>query len=59
MNVNKQTPAVFSVSYRDEKIRKKLLDLQFQLWKETNVKHSMEEVLSILLDNYQKHHKWG
>jgi hypothetical protein len=57
MNVNKQTPAVFSVSYRDEKIRKKLLDLQFQLWKETNVKHSMEEVLSILLDNYQKHHK--
>jgi hypothetical protein len=57
MNVNKQTPAVFSVSYRDEKIRKKLLDLQFQLWKETNVKHSMEEVLSILLDNYQKHYK--
>ena len=57
MNVNKQTPAVFSVSYRDEKIRKKLLDLQFQLWKETNVKHSMEEVLSILLDNYQKHNK--
>lgn len=59
MNVNKQTPAVFSVSYRDEKIRKKLLDLQFQLWKETNVKHSMEDVLSILLDNYQKHNKWG
>jgi hypothetical protein len=57
MNVNKQTPAVFSVSYRDEKIRKKLLDLQFQLWKETNVKHSMEEVLNILLDTYQKHHK--
>jgi hypothetical protein len=57
MNVNKQTPAVFSVSYRDEKIRKKLLDLQFQLWKETNVKHSMEDVLSILLDNYQKHNK--
>ena len=59
MNVNKQTPAVFSVSYRDEKIRKKLLDLQFQLWKETNIKHSMEDVLSILLDNYQKHNKWG
>ena len=57
MNVNKQTPAVFSVSYRDEKIRKKLLDLQFQLWKETNVKHSMEEVLNLLLDTYQNHHK--
>ena len=57
MNVNKQTPAVFSVSYRDEKIRKKLLDLQFQLWKETNVKHSMEEVLNLLLDTYQKYHK--
>ena len=57
MNVNKQTPAVCSVSYRDEKIRKKLLDLQFQLWKETNVKHSMEEVLHILLDTYQKHNK--
>lgn len=57
MNVNKQTPAVFSVSYRDEKIRKKLLDLQFQLWKETNVKHSMEEVLNLLLDTYQKNHK--
>lgn len=57
MNVNKQTPAVFSVSYRDEKIRKKLLDLQFQLWKETNVKHSMEEVLNILLDTYQKLNK--
>ena len=57
MNVNKQTPAGFSVSYRDEKIRKKLLDLQFQLWKETNVKHSMEEVLNILLDTYQKHNK--
>ena len=57
MNVNKQTPAVFSVSYRDENIRKKLLDLQFQLWKETNVKHSMEEVLNLLLDTYQKHHK--
>ena len=59
MNVNKQTPAVFSVSYRDEKIRKKLLDLQFQLWKETNIKHSMEDVFSILLDTYQKHNKWG
>jgi hypothetical protein len=57
MNVNKPAAAVFSVSYRDEKIRKKLLDLQFQLWKETNVKHSMEEVLSILLDNYQKQSK--
>ena len=57
MNVNKQTPAVFSVSYRDEKIRKKLLDLQFQLWKETNVKHSMEDVLNLLLDTYQNNHK--
>jgi len=57
MNVNKSAAAVFSVSYRDEKIRKKLLDLQFQLWKETNVKHSMEEVLNLLLDTYQKHHK--
>ena len=59
MNVNKPAAAVFSVSYRDEKIRKKLLDLQFQLWKETNVKHSMEEVLNLLLDTYQKHNKWG
>ena len=57
MNVNKPAAAVFSVSYRDEKIRKKLLDLQFQLWKETNVKHSMEEVLNILLDTYQKQSK--
>lgn len=57
MNVNKPSAAVFSVSYRDEKIRKKLLDLQFQLWKETNVKHSMEEVLNLLLDTYQKYHK--
>jgi hypothetical protein len=57
MNVNKSAAAVFSVSYRDEKIRKKLLDLQFQLWKETNVKHSMEEVLNLLLDTYQKQSK--
>ena len=57
MNVNKPAAAVYSVSYRDEKIRKKLLDLQFQLWKETNVKHSMEEVLNLLLDTYQKQSK--
>jgi len=57
MNVNKPAAAVYSVSYRDEKIRKKLLDLQFQLWKETNVKHSMEEVLNLLLDNYQNNNK--
>jgi hypothetical protein len=57
MNVNKGISSVFSVSYRDEKIRNKLLDLQFQLWKETKVKHSMEQVLNLLLDNYQKHSK--
>jgi hypothetical protein len=57
MNVNKGISSVFSVSYRDEKIRNKLLDLQFQLWQQTKVKHSMEQVLHLLLDNYQKHSK--
>jgi hypothetical protein len=30
MNANKGISSVFSVSYRDEKIRNKLLDLQFK-----------------------------
>jgi hypothetical protein len=57
MNVNKGVSLVFSVSYRDEKIRNKLLDLQFNLWKETKVRHSMEQVLHLLLDTYEKQKK--
>jgi hypothetical protein len=57
MNVNKGMSSVFSVSYRDEKIRNKLLDLQFNLWKETKVRHSMEQVLHLLLDTYEKQKK--
>jgi hypothetical protein len=57
MNANKGISSVFSVSYRDEKIRNKLLDLQFNLWKETKVRHSMEQVLNLLLDTYEKQKK--
>jgi hypothetical protein len=57
MNANKGNGSVFSVSYRDEKIRNKLLDLQFNLWKETKVRHSMEQVLHLLLDTYEKQKK--
>tara|TARA_R110000868_G_C10408465_1_gene722068 strand:- start:2 stop:175 length:174 start_codon:yes stop_codon:yes gene_type:complete len=57
MNVNKAAATVFSVSYRDEKIRKKLLNLQFSLWQKSNVKYSMEEVLNLLLDAYEKQSK--
>jgi hypothetical protein len=57
MNANKGNGSVFSVSYRDEKIRNKLLDLQFNLWKETKVRHSMEQVLHLLLDSYEKQKK--
>jgi hypothetical protein len=57
MNANKGNGLVFSVSYRDEKLRNKLLDLQFRLWNETKVKHSMEQVLYLLLENYEKQSK--
>tara|TARA_R110000868_G_C10483796_1_gene729508 strand:- start:54 stop:227 length:174 start_codon:yes stop_codon:yes gene_type:complete len=57
MNVNKEAATVFSVSYRDEKIRKKLLNLQFSLWQKSNVKYSMEDVLNLLLDTYEKQSK--
>jgi hypothetical protein len=57
MNANKGNGPVFSVSYRDEKLRNKLLDLQFRLWNETKVKHSMEQVLYLLLETYEKQSK--
>lgn len=54
MNVNKQTLKVHSVSFRDETIRKRLLDVQHDLYYKYSKKHSMEEVLDILLQSYQK-----
>ncbi len=57
MNANKGNVSVFSVSFRDEKLRNKVLDLQYRLWNETKVKHSMEQVLYLLLENYEKQSK--
>lgn len=45
---------IFGVTFRNKVIRQRLLDIQYDLWKETNRKHSMEAVLEVLLDTYKK-----
>ena len=51
----KQKNELFGVTYRDPKIRQKLLDIQYDLWKERQIKHSMEDVLQELIRSYEKH----
>ena len=52
--MNKPTPKpMYGVTFRDKNIRQNLINIQFDLWKETNQKHSMEEVMRILILNYK------
>ncbi len=51
----KQARELFGVTYRDKEIRQKLLDIQYDLWKQTNVKHSMEDVLQNLIKTYERY----
>jgi len=51
----KQKNELFGVTYRDPKIRQKLLDIQYDLWKERQIKHSMEDVLQELIRSYEKY----
>lgn len=51
---SKQKNELFGVTYRDPKIRQKLLDIQYDLWKERQIKHSMEDVLQELIRSYEK-----
>jgi hypothetical protein len=53
----KQAKELFGVTYRDKEIRQKLLDIQYDLWKQTNVKHSMEDVLQNLIKTYERFKK--
>ena len=48
---------IFGVTFRNKVIRQRLLDIQYDLWKDTNRKHSMEAVLEVLLDTYKNRHK--
>lgn len=48
---------IFGVTFRNKVIRQRLLDIQYDLWKATNKKHSMEAVLEVLLDTYKNRHK--
>lgn len=52
--MQKEKRKVFGLTYSDENIKNKLLDLQYSLWQQTKKKHTMEAVLKILVDNYQK-----
>jgi hypothetical protein len=51
----KQKNELFGITYRDVKIRQKLLDIQYDLWKEKQVKHSMEDVLAELIKTYERY----
>ena len=51
----KQKNELFGITYRDVKIRQKLLDIQYELWKEKQVKHSMEDVLAELIKTYERY----
>ena len=48
---------IFGVTFRNKVIRQRLLDIQYDLWKATNRKHSMEAVLEVLLDTYKNRNK--
>lgn len=45
---------IYGVTFRNKEIRLRLLDIQYDLWKERGKKHSMEAVLEVLLDTYKK-----
>ena len=51
----KQKNELFGITYRDIKIRQKLLDIQYDLWKEKQIKHSMEDVLAELIKTYERY----
>jgi hypothetical protein len=51
----KQKNELFGITYRDVKIRQKLLDIQYDLWKEKQIKHSMEDVLAELIKTYERY----
>jgi hypothetical protein len=56
--MNKTKPQeMYGVTFRNKVIRQRLLDIQFDLWKETSKKHSMEAVLEVLLDSYKNNKK--
>ena len=40
---------MYGVTFRNKVIRQRLLDIQYDLWKATGRKHSMELVLEVLL----------
>jgi len=48
---------MYGVTFRNKVIRERLLDIQFDLWKSTGKKHSMEAVLEVLLDTYKSKNK--
>jgi hypothetical protein len=48
---------MYGVTFRNKVIRERLLDIQFDLWKATGKKHSMEAVLEVLLDTYKSKNK--
>jgi len=49
---NTDKKKLYGVTYGDVRLRDKMLDIQFNLWQETKVKHTMEKVLSVLIDHY-------
>jgi hypothetical protein len=60
-NLNKMNTTkpqeMYGVTFRNKVIRQRLLDIQYDLWKATGRKHSMELVLEVLLDSYKNRHK--
>lgn len=50
----KEKRKLYGITFLDESIRIKLLDIQYSLWQQTKKKHSMEAVLKILMDTYQR-----
>lgn len=48
---------MYGVTFRNKVIRQRLLDIQYDLWKATGRKHSMELVLEVLLDSYKNRYK--